>query len=54
MNLYLELPQNLYYKSMRRQAKISSEKGFKNNQFLLLLRDLFCPWSPPDTIPKIT
>jgi hypothetical protein len=54
MNLYLELPQNLYYKPMRREAKTSSEKGFKNNQFPLRLRDFFCPWSLFDTVPKIT
>jgi hypothetical protein len=54
MNLYLELPQNLYYKPMRREAKISSEKGFKNNQFPLRLMDFFCPWSLFDTVPKIT
>jgi hypothetical protein len=29
MNLYLELPQNLYYKPMRRQAKTGSENGLK-------------------------
>ena len=43
MNLYLEHPQHLYHKPMRRQAKTNNEKSFKNNQFTLWLRDLFCP-----------
>jgi hypothetical protein len=54
MDLYLELPQNLHYKPMRRGAKTSNEKNFKNYQFPLRFGDLFCPWGPPDTVPKIT
>jgi hypothetical protein len=54
VNLYFESPKNLDHKPMRQQAKTSSEKSLKNNQFTLWLRDIFSPWSPPGAIPKIT
>jgi hypothetical protein len=32
---------------MRRETKAGDEKGLKDNQFALRLRDLVCTWNPP-------
>jgi hypothetical protein len=54
MNLYFKSSQNLNYELMRWQAKTSSKESFKHDQLPLWLRDIFSPWSPPDTISKLT
>ena len=53
MNLNFKLPQNFNYEAMRRQAKVNSKERLKHNQLPFWRRDIFSPWSPPDSVPKI-
>lgn len=48
-----KLPQNFNYEAMRRQAKVDSKERLKHNQLPFWRRDIFSPWSPPDSVPKI-